>query len=308
MANARHKRSMAEEQTVPATEIVRHFSAWQDRSNERPITILHHGRPRSVLLSLDRYSDLIAGQGSQNEREEGLRGQLSTVLARMQNLFIAVDRNLYVTRINRAATTFLKQGATDILGQPLAHLFPKVPGIVVAAQRVIGNGLPEALKMALDASGERQFLVDVTPFPGGAALFCTDVTRTQETEQLRSWREAEERLLSMMTGCAVGEIGKDGMLTAVHPTLRRLLRFPASGLSNRPFCDLFEVQSRRKCRLHVTHVLDGKGAICCRADIVTRDRGAVAIRLFLAPKMAGDAVQSVIFSILDDSLGALPMR
>src|SRR3546814_16597424 len=72
------------EQSVASTEIVRNFSVWQNRSADRPVYILHHGRPRSVLLSLDQYRELAAGLGSQDEREERLRPHLHLLLARMK--------------------------------------------------------------------------------------------------------------------------------------------------------------------------------------------------------------------------------
>src|SRR3546814_1448979 len=70
------------EQSVASTEIVRNFSVWQNRSADRPVYILHHGRPRSVLLSLVPYSELAAGLGSQDEREERLRTHIDILLAR----------------------------------------------------------------------------------------------------------------------------------------------------------------------------------------------------------------------------------
>lgn len=300
-------RKRGDEQSVPATEIVRNFSVWQDRSIEHPVTILHHGRPRSVLLSLEQYGELLMAQGSQDEREEWLRGQLDVVLAHMKCLFVQVDTNLHISRANHAAAAFFGQKAATLAGQPLDHLFsgPQTRRIIQATRKVLASGLSERVKAKWT---DRARIVDVAPFPAGAALFGTDIGADGEIEDLSVRRDAEEQLLAMMTGCAVGEIGPDGMLAGVHPTLKRLLRFAPEMIGKTAFCDLFDEGSRRKCGLHVTHVLAGKGPVCCRADLITRDRGAVPIRLFLAPKLAGETVESALFSILDDSLGHLPMR
>ena len=303
--NAQGNPASGAEQSVPATEIVRNFSVWQDRSIQRPVTILHHGRPRSVLLSLDQYGELLMGQGSQDEREERLRGQLDIVLAHMNSLFIQVDANLHITRANYAAAAFFGQKQAALVGRPLGGLFPEARRIIPTVRRVLASGLSERVKTTLI---DRELLIEVAPFPAGAALFGTDIGLDGQIEELSARRDAQEQLFAMMTGCAVGEIGADGLLAGVHPSLKRLLRFRSEIIAKRAFCDLFDEGSRRKCGLHVAHVLAGKGPVCCRADIVTRDRDAVPIRLFLAPKMTGETVGSVLFSILDDSLGALPMR
>src|SRR3546814_14000939 len=111
----------------------------------------------------------------------------------------------------------------------------------------------------------------------------------------------------MMTGCAVGEVGPDGLLTEVHPSLTRLLRRHADIVSGTAFTVLFDPGSRRKCQLHLVHVLSGEGPARCRADLLTRDRGAVRIRLFPAPQTAEGGVECVIFYIFVYSLGSRPM-
>lgn len=307
MANMHGHRTANDAQSVPATEIVRNFPVWQDRSNKRPVTILHHGRPRSVLLSLEQYSQLLMGQGSQDEHGEKLRVQLDIVLANITCLFIQVDRNLQVTRTNHAAAAFFNRSPGSLVGQPLDDLVPEpnASPVIQATRKVLATGLIERLSLK---SADAELLIDVTPFPAGAALFGRDVAAIAEWEELSARSTAEEQLSTMMTGLAVGEVGPDGRLAGVHPSLTRLLRFRQEWIGNTAFCDLFDAGSRRKCSLHLAHVLAGKGPVCCRPDIITRDRDAVPIRLFLAPKMKGETVASVLFSILDDSLGDLPMR
>lgn len=296
----------SEEQLVASTEIVRNFGAWQDRSSKRPVYILHHGRPRSVLMSVDLYGRLLAGQGSQTAWEEQLRAQTDILLARMEKMFVLVDRELQIVRLNRAAAAFLRKNARISAGQPLSALFPDADAkrIADAAHQAMRSGLAQRLML----KGQRLFEADIVPFPPGIGLFWSDVTNDREHIALRSEREGAKRLLEMMTGCAVGEIRADGMLAGVDPTMKRLLRFSEETIAQTVFADLFDEGSRRKCRLHLTHVLEGKGAVRCRADIVTRDRNSVPVRLFLAPKMEGDAVTAAYFSLLDDALGALPMR
>jgi PAS domain-containing protein len=307
MANAQGHWTADDAQSVPATEIVRNFPVWQDRSNERPVTILHHGRPRSVLLSLEQYSQLLMDQGSQDARGERLRVQLDIVLANITCLFVQVDRNLQVMRANSAAAAFFDQNPGALVGQPLDDLFPEPDAgpVVRATRKVLATGLAERVRIK---TADAEHLIDVTPFPAGAALFGTDVAAIAEREELGARCTAEEQLFAMMTGLGVGEVGPDGRLAGVHPSLKRLLRFRQEWIGNTSFCDLFHADSRRKCSLHLAHVLAGKGPVCCRSDIVTRDRDVVPIRLFLAPKMMGATVVSVLFSILDDSLGQLPMR
>jgi hypothetical protein len=307
MANAHGHRTTGDTQSVPATEIVRNFPVWQDRSNKRPVTILHHGRPRSVLLSLEQYSQLLMGQGCQDDHGERLRVQLDIILANIPCLFIQVDRNLQITRANNAAAIFFKQTPGSLVGQPLHNLLPEPDAkpVIQATRKVFATGLIEHSSLK---TVNAELLIEVTPFPAGAALFGTDVAAIAEREELSARCTAEQQLFAMMTGLAVGEVGSDGRLTSVHPSLTRLLRIRQERIGNTQFRDLFDVGSRRKCSLHLAHVLAGKGPVCCRADVITRDRDAVPIRLFLAPKMKGETVVSVLFSILDDSLGDLPMR
>ena len=307
MANVHGHRTTEDTQSVPATEIVRNFPIWQDKSNKRPVTILHHGRPRSVLLSLEQYSQLLMDQGSPDQHGERLRVQLDIVLANISCLFVQVDRNLRVKRGNHAAAAFFKQSPGSLVGRPLDDLLPapEADAVIRATRQVLATGLAESARIK---TADTEHLIDVTPFPEGVALFGRDVAATAEREELSARCTAEEQLFAMMTGLAVGEVGPDGRLTGVHHSLTRLLRFRQEWIGNSSFCDLFDVGSRRKCSLHLAHVLAGKGPVCCRSDIITRDRDAVPIRLFLAPKMKGETVASVLFYILDDSLGQLPMR
>lgn len=307
MGASKHNRFFSgNEQLVASTDIVRNFSAWQEKSLKRPVYVMHHGQPRSVLLSVDHYGRLLAGQGSQNAREEQLRAQADILLARMDSMVALADRDLHISRINRAAAAFLDKNPRMLAGQPLTMLFPGADAhqIVSTANKALESGLSQKLVI----QGETILEVDIAPFPPGVALFWADVTEDREIGTLRSQREGAETLLSMMTGCAVGEIGIDGMLAGVHPTLKRLLRFREDMIAQTPFADLFDEGSRRKCRLHLAHIREGKGPVCCRVDIATRDRGSVPVRLFLAAKLNGDAVTGMFFSLLDDALGALPMR
>lgn len=310
MTNAPYRRTTVNDEAVPATEIVRHFSEWQDRSSERPVIILHHGRPRSILLSVDHYGDLLAAQEGHDEHDEQLRGQLDVVLARIKSLFIQFNQHRQVVRINGAAANFLGRNPGDVVTENVSHLFegPVRDRIAKATEALSASGLAQSLILALCPAGERQYHVDVVPFPGGGVLLATDITAQAIAEELLAVQETQQQLLSMMTGCAVGRIEPDGTLLQVHPTLTRLIRLRAPTPGPICFCELFDGQSQRKCRLHLAHIFAGKGPVCCRAAIITRDRGAVPVRLFLAPKMREDKVDAALFAILDDALGSLPMR
>lgn len=310
MANAPHRRMAVNKQGVTATEIVRHFSEWQDRSSERPVTILHHGRPRSILISADHYSKLLAAQGGSDEHAEQLRGQLDVVLARMKSLFIQFDQHQQVLRINGVAARFIGRKPGEVLAQQVSRLFDEQVRdcIATAIQSLFSSGSPQILALSLDSARERCHQVEIVPFPGGGVLFATDITSESTADELLARQDAEQQLLSMMVGCAVGSIEPDGTLLQVHPSLTRLVRFRAHAISQKSFCELFEGQSQRKCSLHIAHIFEGKGPVSCRVDIVTRDRGAVPVRLFLAPKMLKGQVNVALFVILDDALGFLPMR
>lgn len=291
-----------EEQLVAATEIVRNFSAWQERCTHRPIYILHHGRPRSVLLSLDLYGRLLASQGPQSASERQLRVQMDLLLAHMGTMFAQADRELRIVRVNRAAAAFLGCNPRSFEKREIAELFGDA---MVKAAR---EALIEGHCVGTTIHDGRHLTFQIIAFPPALGLFWSDVTEAQVAVLLTSERETAETLLSMMTGCAIGEVSPDGLLRSAHPSLIRLLRMRASLLARTPFCDLFEDGSRRKCRLHLAHVFEGKGPVRCRVEILTRDRGPVPVRLFMAPRMADQSVESAAFSILDDAMGALPMR
>lgn len=294
----------SDEPLVSTTEIMRNFGAWQEKSGKRPVYIMHHGHPRSVLLSADLYGRLLAGQGNQTAREEQLQAQADILLARMDRMVVLADRELQIIRANRAAAGFLGQNPRTLVGRPISGLFSESGQVTRAAHKVLESGLPRRMNV----KAERFLQIDIVPFPPGVGFFWSDVTEDRDHSMLRSEREAAETLLSMMTGCSVGEICGDGMLAMVHPTLKRLLRFREEMIAQTAFPDLFHEGSRRKVRLHLAHVLEGKGPVRCRADIITRDRDTIAVRLFLAPKMEGEAVAGVVFSLLDDASAGLPMR
>src|SRR3546814_18627761 len=136
-------------QSVSSTEGLRKCSVWQNRSAGRPVYILHHGRPRSVLLSLDQYSELAAGLGSQDEREERPRTHIDILLARMNMMFVQLGRDLRIVRANRAAANWLGRRLADMAEQTLDAYFPAanahpIPDI---SPQVSVKGLRHRVKM-----------------------------------------------------------------------------------------------------------------------------------------------------------------
>lgn len=45
-------------ETVPAGDVQRNFSLWQDKALRKPVEITRHGRARLVLLSVEEYRRL----------------------------------------------------------------------------------------------------------------------------------------------------------------------------------------------------------------------------------------------------------
>src|SRR3546814_19526311 len=108
-------------------------------------------------------------------------------------------------------------------------------------------------------TADLHYCLDVVPFPPGVALFWADVTQETDLAALDAWRNAGNQLLAMMTGCAVGEVGPDGLLTEVHSSLTRLLRRHPEIVSGTAFPVLFDSGPRPMCQLPLDTGLTREG-------------------------------------------------
>jgi PAS domain-containing protein len=152
-------------QTVTASELVRQFGLWQERAVHAPVYVLHRGRPRLALASIELMEALCSAR----LRDRGAAG-LDALLDAIREIVVIVDGDLAVVRMSGAARRYF-----DLDGEAGLTL-DRLGGRVVAdfladrARRAIERGLAETVEIAATRRPGRRLSIDILPWGDGAAL------------------------------------------------------------------------------------------------------------------------------------------
>lgn len=275
-------------QMVTASELVRHFGVWQDRAVRAPVYVVHRGRPRLVLTSVDLMEALCAPHAA------GESGPLpvGALLRGAREAAVAVDRELRVTVVGNAARGLLGREVQP--GVPLASAWPSPNDFVAAAAaRVVASGTAEVLEVAGARAGDRRLSVAVEPLDRGAVLFARDVTAEDRARDLAADLASHAAALIASGTAAVAGVTLRGYLEPPAPSLAALAGLSPDALGGTRLVSLIEVGSRVAVGDALeTALSDGVPATADAALLV--NRGApLPVRVALAPRRRGAAVDGV---------------
>ena len=226
-------------QTVTASTLVRQFGLWQDRAGKAPVYILHRGRPRLALTSIDLLEALCAPQ-----QDGGDATMLDAMLDAVGEIVVIVDADMVVTHLSALARDYFGAAASRHL--PLDRLAPGPTAdfLVETAQRVIARGTPEVIEIASSRRPGRRLSIAVKPWQGGAALFARDITIDEELKDAEGHVRALDQALATVEDAAAARINLRGYLESPTPSLAALTGIAVETLASVRFVTLLEVGSR----------------------------------------------------------------
>ena len=286
-----------------AGEVSRNFGQWQDVALTGPVIITHHGRPRVVLLSADRFASWNdAPEAGANFGDQTAETSREALLEHMTEGFIALDPTLRVTKVNPVFEALAARSAGQMVGAHWSDLFPLGTQAVIAEQmrRVLRTG--EAVEFEADSTVQpgRCYGVRVFPYPGGvAALF---VNRTEE-HSLRG-RLGHARAMRAATAAlprlAVARLNIRGVLVEMDDDFLRLAGFSSAELLDCRLTDIVRPSDRRPLTQALEKVLQGGPAARMATALLVKAGDERPVELSLAPILHDGAADGVMVLILTE--------
>lgn len=225
-------------QCVTASHLVRHFGLWQERAVRAPVYILHRGRPRYALTTIDVMEALCAS----SEAAATDDGALATLLDADGAITMILDRAGRIALASNAARA--RFGAAVRAGAyPGKFALSGGAMLADAIARVTTSGIAESIEIVPEAYPSRRLRCELMPFPTGCLLRAADVT----TEQALVAAQAQ-LLAASEAGAAAGAISIHlnlrGYITAPSANLATLTGISAEALATARFTSLLTVGSR----------------------------------------------------------------
>jgi PAS domain-containing protein len=256
-----HASVSTDQPRVAATELSRNFGLWQDRAATQPIFVTHHGRTRVVLLSLNDYARLGDVPPPQSHDADSPAARLDTVLAQMEEGFIAIDERFRVTAANAVAAMHLRRAREALIGCGLAELFPEVPQSMLAGhvRRALTGGQGASADVRSVRYPDVTLSFRVFPLAGGAGLLFRSIDAQKRAELLEARLASLEQALCGHDAIGVGRIGLRGCFERVEAGLARMAGFEPARLLQARLADILALPCRAAAAEAVEAVLNGAG-------------------------------------------------
>lgn len=280
------------EHCVTASQLVRNFGVWQDHATRHPVYIMHRGRPRLAIASIDILEALCApGIG----RTEWM-AERDVLLDAIDDIVVLLDRNDRVIVANHAARAFLKITADRARGQLLAAIAPAALAMFLEStvRRVCDTGITERLEIG---SGVARMGLTVAPLASGTAIIARDLSCRDALETAQSALDAVDTALAEIEGVAKVRVNTRGHI--VHPTRSfiRITGLPEATLAAVRFVSLIEVGSRVAVAEAVERVIRQDRPCAIDARLLVNGRSPLPVRIGLSPldrRLTVDGVEAVI--------------
>jgi PAS domain S-box-containing protein len=284
---------------VSAAEISRSFGLWQDKALKAPVTVTHHGRPRVVILSADRYAELVDGSPSAAKGDSEAKAQLNVVIEQLLHAFVALDAELRYTIVNPAAQAYYGLSREEMLGRPMTSVFPEFAGSALAShyEGVLRSGEVATFETPSPRIPNRRFLVRVFPFGDGIASVFTNIS------ELHGLRQQVATLRSVATALAIepraAHVGLNtrGSIVESGADFEGLSGFSRDELAGKHLVDVFQPVERSGLTDAIGRVLSDRAVVRMDGSLLHKDQSVRPVSLAMAPialDLAPDGIAAII--------------
>ncbi|MGH7552418.1 MAG: PAS domain S-box protein, partial [Longimicrobiales bacterium] len=195
------------------------------------------------------------------------------LLSRAPDGFLSIDAEWRVTLVNSAAERILRRAANELMGMPLASIFPGVTG--GAFQSGLERAFAEPGGVAFeDYCRSLHAWLEARAFQvnGGLAIHLRDVSARRESEEALRHSEARYRGVFQEARDPMVFMAADGTLTECNRATVELFGYSREDLFRMKLQDLFADEAERD-RLMVD--LDGFGSVSDFAARIRNKNGSV---------------------------------
>lgn len=280
------------EQHVTASDLVRHFGIWQERAARAPVYILHRGRPRLVLTSVDVMDALCAPHV---DRPDG-SGQLVALLDVIDAMFVLLDADHQVLSASHGARAYfgdaVRAGAA-LSG--LAALGDETLAITVA--RVAASGLSETIECRSPRFADRLLTYTVDCGPSGCIVQIRDASADEEM-QLRCDRHQSTFKAIEAAGGAYGVANLRGRIEQATRSLSTLTGATTEALTSARVVSLVSVSDRSALGDAFEAAIDDRTPQSLSASLLVGGAELRPVTIGLAPLTSGGHITGVTIIIV----------
>jgi hypothetical protein len=289
------------DQLVTSSALVREFGKWQERAARDPVYVLHRGRPRFVLTSVELMEALCAPLSGEAAHESP---RLTAVLDGTTEMVLVADAERRIVATSRAARAHFGPLATAGARIDAIAAGATQPLLAAAIARVAATGIGDQIELPSATRPDRQLALALAPCPGGVVLFGSDESVASELRAVRAEAFAVTEALATNPGAAHARINLRGYLDRPGEDLAALTGLSAEALANVRFVTLIEIAGRVSVAEAIEAVIaDGKPRGLDATLLVNRAT-PLSIRIGLAARRPSLAVEGVN-ALLVASLGGL---
>lgn len=285
---AKHSAShVGTEQQVTASDLVRHFGIWQERASRAPVYILHRGRPRLVLTSLDVMDALCAPHTDR----PGDGDQLAPLLEALDDMVVVLGPDRHVVAASRGARRYFGEAVRPGAAvQGLAGAGDEA--LAAAVSRVAASGVPETIEGRSPRFADRLLDYTVDCAAGGCILQISDATAVEEGQH---WRDRHDSVFKAMeaAGGACAIVNLRGRIDEASAGLATLTGAKPGGLASARIVSLVVVGDRSLLGDAFEAAIDERAPQSVSASLLVGGAALRQVRVGLAPLASAGRIVGV---------------
>ncbi len=206
--------------------------------------------------------------------------QLSGILGRIRDGFVALDRDWRYVYVNEEAARQQHRNAADMLGKSIWDLFPDLVGtsFQTELQRAMADQAPVVLERIDPRNGHR-FRLRADPSTHGISIFSVDVTGEKEQAAARN------RLAAIVESSQDAIIGKDlnGMVTSWNQGAQQVFGYTEAEMLGRPIAVLAAPERAEEMPRILERVRRGEVVHHYETLRITKDGRVLDVSLTISP-------------------------
>lgn len=279
---------------VSTSDFVRQFGRWQERAVREPVYILHRGRPRFVLTSVEMMQRLCAAQEAGPDLTEKLDD--AALLDLVEEIVLIIDHDLRLVQSSAAARRYF--GIAPDYAASMLPLVDRTGQALLdqAMRRVITTGLGETIELAAPYPA-RQLSFEMMPHPIGLAAVARDITVIDELRIERAQRIAEQAAIVAVGGMAVLRLNIRGYIEGAAAGLAVFAGMDEGAIAGARFTSLIGRGTRIAVGDAIERVLGDGTTLAIDADLLVGGQQEQAVRIGIAPIRAGSPIEGVAIVI-----------
>jgi PAS domain-containing protein len=281
------------DQLVTSSDLVRHFGLWQERAARAPLYILHRGRPRFVLTSIEMMEALCAPH---TLGEVALPRTIDTtaLLDAISDIVLLADGDGVILATSHAARAHF--GAIASIGAPIDAIAPASARTALseAIRRGIAWGIGDRLEIPSAARETRMLRVTIEPAGPGIVVVAQDGTTERNHASASATQHALGVAMQAAAGIASATINLRGYIVDPTPALATLTGMDCAALAQLRFVALAENDQRVALERAIEHAMAGETPAALECALRIDPAGPSPVQIGLAPIRSGNTVTGVV--------------